>query len=209
MKKKDIWKLLIIISIVILLLILVYFLIKIINYNKSVKIVDGIHTQEDIDIIEEEVKDYLSDKIAPKGLSKLYGKYDGENDFNDMYRNIYSFVNYLPKISKKIKYDNNESISSYYEENKNDIKNIIGITKLSDFEEFIEYLNKTNYNGEKFLECQIDNETFKNEKDYFSFDLIFTFDNFDNEFKLKLSFANKTITKPMVYYSVVKDKISE
>lgn len=200
MKKKYICKLLIIIGI----LVLGYCLVKLINYKYETKIVDGVYTQEDLDIIEDDVNNYLSDKVTPKGLSKLYGKYKGENDLNDMYRNIYSFVNYIPELSKKIKYYNNDTIVSFYEENENDIKNIMGITNKEDFELFVEYLSDIGYGGEKFLECQIDNDTFKNGENYFSFNLIFTFENFDNEFKLKLNFAQKKFTTPLIYYSIVE-----
>lgn len=203
MKKKDICKLLIIIGI----FILGYCLVKFINYKYETEIVDGVYTQKDLDIIEEDVNNYLSDKVTPKGLSKLYGNYKGENDLNDMYRSLYKFVNYLPTLSKKVEYTDSESISTYYEKNKEDIKINLGITNIEDFIKFIKFLDKVKYNGEKFLECKLDSSTFKNGAEYFSFDVIFYFEEFENEFKLNLNFANYVTTNPMIYYSIIEDNI--
>ncbi len=156
-------------------------------------------------MIEEQLESYLSDKITPKGIAKLYGNYKGDNDLNDMYRSIYSFVNYLPTLSKKVKYDNNNNIISYYESNKKEIRENTGISKQDDFIKLIEYLNKIGYHGEKFVSCEIDSSTFNTGKKYFSFELTFNFENIDNNFKLKLNFANYTSTQPMVYYSIIEE----
>lgn len=201
MKDKSILK----IFIAIIIVICIIGIFKVINYIRQTKIVDGIRTQKDIDMIEDQVENYLSDKITPKGISKLYGKYEGDNDLNDMYRSIYSFVNYLPILSKKVKYDNKDAIISYYESNINDIKENIGISKQEDFLNLIGYLNKVGYHGEKFVSCEIDSSTFREGRKYFSFELRFNFENLDNDFKLKLNFANYTTTQPMVYYSIVEE----
>lgn len=203
MKRKNILKLISIL--IVICIIAIVSIVKIRNYIRETVIVDGMRTQKDIDDIQKQVENYVSDKIVPKGLSRLYGTYKGDNDLNDIYRSIYSFVNYLPTISKKVKYDNEDAIISYYESNKNDIKEKIGISKQEDFLKLIEYLNKVGYHGEKFVSCEIDSSTFDEGRKYFSFELTFNFENFSNNFKLKLNFANYTSTKPMVYYSVVEE----
>lgn len=202
MKNKSILK----ISIVIIIGVCVIGILKISNYIRHEKTVDEVRTQKDIDMIEAEVRNYLSDKITPKGIAKLYGKYDGENDLNDMYRSIYSLVNYLPTLSKKVKYDNKDAIIFYYESNKDDIRKYLGISNQEKFLDLIEYLNKVGYHGEKFVTCEIDTLTIKKGRKYFSFELKFNFENFANDFKLKLNFANYTSTKPMVYYSIIEEE---
>lgn len=203
MKKKDILK----IIVIFLIIFCIIGIVKIMDYIKEVKLVDGIHTQKDLDMIEEQVKDYVSDKVMPRGLSKLYGNYDGENDLNDMYRSLYNFVNYISILSKKVEYNDEASVDSFYQNNSEDIEKNLGIKIKSDFKDFIEYLNKVGYKGEKFLECKIDSSTFKNEKKYFSFDLNFNFENFENEFKIKVNFANKETIIPQTYYSIIEDNI--
>lgn len=163
MKKKDILK----IIVIFLIIFCIIGIVKIMDYIKEVKLVDGIHTQKDLDMIEEQVKDYVSDKVMPRGLSKLYGNYDGENDLNDMYRSLYNFVNYISILSKKVEYNDEASVDSFYQNNSEDIEKNLGIKIKSDFKDFIEYLNKVGYKGEKFLECKIDSSTFKNEKIFF------------------------------------------
>lgn len=202
MKNKDILK----ICIFIIIVIGIIGIYKVMNYIKQVKLADSMRTQKDIEMIETQVENYLSDKITPKGIAKLYGKYKGDNDLNDMYRSIYSFVNYLPTLSKKVKYDNKEAIISYYESNKDNIRKNIGISKQEDFLNLIDYLNKVGYHGEKFISCEIDTSTINKGKKYFSFELTFNFENFANEFKLKLNFANYTSTQPIVYYSIIEEE---
>lgn len=202
MKKNFIVK----VFIVVIIFICAISIIEIMKYIRENEIVDGIYTQKDIDIMNEEVKEYLSDKITPKGISKLYGNYEGENDLNDIYRSIYSFVNYLPNLSKKIKYDEEESIVSYYEKNKRDIKDNLCITKQDEFVKFIGYLNKVGYHGDKFISSEIDASTFEIKKRYFSFSLKLNFENINNDFYVKLNFANSKSTEPEIYYSLLEEE---
>ena len=201
MKRKDMLK----IIIIILIIICIISIVKIKDYIDKTKIVDEVYTQEDLDIIEEEVESYLSDKITPRGMSRLYGNYDGENDLNEIYRSLYKLVNYLPLLSEKIKYDNADSINSYYIKNEKDIKTNLGIENEENFIAFIEYLKNIEYNGQEFIDCQIDNSTLKSENRYFSFNIILNLKDFNNEFKLKVNFANNSSVQPIVYYSIIKD----
>ncbi len=201
MKKRTIFILIILMLIILLALVCTKFIVENIRKNK---VVDGIHTQQDLDIMDEQIDSYLSDKITPSGMSKLYGNYKGENDLNDIYRSLYNFVNYLPKLSKKIEFNSADSINSYYEKNKEDIKSSLGISNYEEFAEFIEYLNEIGYQKKKFINCEIDSSTFKNESNYFSFDIKFNFEDFNNEFKLKLNFANYKSKTPRVYYSIIQ-----
>ncbi len=198
MDKKNRFKFLIIIIITISIMGIFYIIVL----NNKI----DIGNKKDAKLIESQIEDYLSDKITPKGIAKLYGKYDGENDLNDMYRSIYSFVNYLPILSKKVKYDNKDDIISYYESNKDDIRKNLGISNQEKFLDLIEYLNKVGYHGEKLVTCEIDTSTIKKRGKYFSFELKFNFENFANDFKLKLNFANYNSTKPMVYYSIIEEE---
>ena len=200
MKKKNILK----IIIVLLIIICVIFILKIEDYINSTKTVDGVYTQEDLNIIAEDLNNYLSDKITPKGMSRLYGKYKGENDLNDIYRSLYKFVNYLPIISKEIGHSNFD-FTDYYKKNENDIKTNFGIVDEEEFIKFVEYLKQINYTGQEFISCQIDSTTFKSGNEYFSFNIIFNFKDFENEFKLNLNFANNSSIQPIVYYSIIND----
>ena len=62
---------------IILLLIIGFILIGIILIIINIKqntLVDDRYTEKDVEIINQEIESYLSDKITPKGLSKLYGR---------------------------------------------------------------------------------------------------------------------------------------
>lgn len=193
------------IYIIILIIICIISIVKIFRYINKNKIIDQSYTQQDLDLMNDQIKNYISDKITPKGISRLYGNYKGENDLNDIYRSIYSFVNYLPQLSKKIEYDNNDSIISYYEKNKKDISQNIGITKQEDFVKFINYLKNIGYHGEKFIDSEIDSSTFKSQKTYFSFHLKLNFEELNSDFVVKLNFANRTSVNPKIYYSIIEE----
>ena len=63
---------------IILLLIIGFILIGIILIIINIKqntLVDDRYTEKDVEIINQEIESYLSDKITQKGLSKLYGRY--------------------------------------------------------------------------------------------------------------------------------------
>ena len=117
------------IIIFILLIIMVILLVNLISYLNKRKESAGRYSSEELEMIEENIDNYLSDKITPKGISKLYGNYKGENDLNDIYRSIYKFVNYLPILANKVDYNSVDSIKNYYDANRSEIKDIFGISK--------------------------------------------------------------------------------
>lgn len=191
-------------SVLVIIALVLVLMIFIINTNAKQ---DSLYTKEDLELINQSVNNYLSDKITPKGIAKLYGAYDGDNDINDMYRGIYRFVNYLPELSKKVKYDDLEDIKEFYNENSNAIKENIGIVNQEDFIQFIEFLNKNNYHGEDFIDCQLDSKTFKNKNSYFTFEISFNFEKLESDFRLLLSFSNNNHTQPEIYFSVIKEEV--
>ena len=179
-------------------------MIKIINTNSEK---NSLYTSEDLELINQSVDNYLSDKITPRGIAKLYGAYSGDNDINDMYRGIYRFVNYLPELSENVKYDDLEKINEFYNENLNKIKENLGIVNQEDFVKFIEFLNKNNYHGEKFIDCQLDSKTFKNKNSYFTFEITFNFEKLDSDFRLLLHFSNNNHTQPEIYFSIIEENV--
>lgn len=197
MKKTKI-RILIIIFICISLIGILFVMIKI----QKKTLVDEKYTVEDIGIINNELEKYLSDKIVPKGLSRLYGAYQGDNEFNDLYRKLYLLVDYLPELSKNALNKDERKINKYFEENKSDINNKLGIYSIENFMEFIKYLENINYNRNKFLDCQIISKNFKDVNGYFVFDLKFDFENLNNEFVLKVHFSNSKSKEPIVFYSM-------
>lgn len=160
------------------------------------------YTQEDIEIVKEEVTNYLSDKITPQGISRLYGKYKGDNDLNDLYRKLYLFINYLPSLAGNTKNYTADQLHAYYEQNKGAIKKNLGISSEEDFLSIVNYVRDTGYKNEKFSTCKIQTDTFEEIDDYFTFDLSITFERFENEFKVKVHFANVKNGNPLVFYTV-------
>lgn len=191
---------------IILLLIIGFILIGIILIIINIKqntLVDDRYTEKDVEIINQEIESYLSDKITPKGLSKLYGRYNGDNELNDLYRKLYLFVYNLPSLyNDVIKLDN---LNEYFEKNKANIKNNFGITNIENFEKIVTYIKNTGYSGQDFIDCQIIDDTFNEINNYFVFNLKFNFKDFNNKFVLRVNFANSKTETPMVFYSILTE----
>ena len=191
---------------IILLLIIGFILIGIILIIINIKqntLVDDRYTEKDVEIINQEIESYLSDKITPKGLSKLYGRYNGDNELNDLYRKLYLFVYNLTSLyNDVIKLDN---LNEYFEKNKANIKNNFGITNIENFEKIVTYIKNTGYSGQDFIDCQIIDDTFNEINNYFVFNLKFNFKDFNNEFVLRVNFANSKTETPMVFYSILTE----
>lgn len=204
MKKKKIIKLIIVLLILVFILIGITFLIKFITKDE---LVDGKYTAKDLEIIEEQVDSYLSNKITPSGMATLYSKYDGDNDLNDIYRGLFGLVDYLPTISKKVDYNDNEKIEKFFEKNKEDIKNNLKINGVEKFKKFIAYLNKVGYTGQEFISCEIDDTTYSNTVKYLSFDVKFKFEGLEDAFKLKVNFSRRNSSDMLLYFSIIEDEV--
>lgn len=194
------------IFILILILIGVSIFVGVKVYERNTKLVDSKYTQKDLDIIEEQIDTYVSDKVIPKGMSTIYSKYSGENDVNDIYRGLYKLIDYLPKIAKKVDYKDAESIEKFYEKNSEEINESLKIKGVEKFKKIVAYLDGVGYDGQTFVECEIDDSTYSNNYKYMSFNLYFKFEGIE-EFKLKVSFSNRNSTDMLLYYSLIEDEI--
>lgn len=197
-KNKKVKKIVLVVLIILFAILAMVALILLNLRNKDTETNNVRYTEEDIEIIKEDVSNYLSDKITPQGISRLYGKYKGKNELSDLYRGIYLFVNYLPDLSAV----SSDEIHAYYEQNKSTISKNLGISSEEDFVLLFNYVKGTGYKNQKFSTCKIQNDTIEALEDYFTFDLYFTFEKFENEFKVKVHFANNKNAHPLVFYTV-------
>lgn len=202
MKKNKKVKKVILILIAVLAILGIVAMIMLNRVKRSSEMSNERYTEEDVEIIQDEVTNYLSDKVTPQGMSRLYGKYKGDNELNDLYRKLYLFVNYLPTLSEDTKDFTDEQISKYYEENKSTIRSNLGASSAEELLSIIKYIRKTGYEKQAFSTCKILTDTFEEKDDYFTFDLTFSFDEFENEFKVKVHFANKITANSIVFYTV-------
>lgn len=160
--------------------------------------------QTDIETRKEAINEYCEDKVLPRGISTLYGKYKGQNSKNDLYRNFNDLVQYLPDLYSDIKEMDVAKLSSYYEEEYSNIEKYLGIEEEEDFERFAKYIQTMELENVTFNSAEIDDTTYENTEEYLSFDLELVYNGIENIVKVRVSFANKTITKPMVVYDVVQ-----
>lgn len=150
--------------------------------------VDGIYTQKDIDIIQESVDNYVSDKVVPTGISKLYGQYQGNNDLSDLYRGIKKVSDYIPLISEKLNGKSDTDIKKYYDTNKQEITQNTGIIDSKDFVNFVKYILE--FNSLKTLSSSaIITDTISTDDNFLMFNLKLVYED-NQEVILKTYFKN-------------------
>lgn len=181
----------------ILLMLLIAILISLKFLSKSQEQKNEIQTNKELRA--EKTEEYFSDKVLPQGVSTLYGKYNGDNEKNDLYRSIASILNYLPKISDTLKTASVEEVSQYYLANELQIEKYFGIDTIEDFNELVESLKSHVINNDKYKYCSIDSSTYEDNDEYLTFNLNIVYENTDTVI-LKVYFANSTTTKPKVIF---------
>lgn len=150
--------------------------------------VDGIYTQKDIDIIQESVDNYVSDKVVPTGISKLYGQYQGNNDLSELYRGIKKVSDYIPLISEKLAGKSDTDIKKYYDTNKEEIIQNTGIIDSEDFVNFAKYILE--FNSLKTLNSSaIITDTISTDDNFLMFDLKLVYED-NQEVIVKTYFKN-------------------
>ena len=195
MKKKKI-KILILIFVLILLLILVTLQIIENKRNKP-------KSREEI--LNEQIESYLSDKICPKNMMALYSNYKGENDKNDLYRNFKTMVEYINELKEKITDSAEKDLSSFFQENSNDINKYLGIENENEFLILAKQIQRKNIKNKSIDYCYVDEDTFASDKTkkYLTFNTIFVYQDTKDTIEIKVYFAYSEKTKPEVKYGVI------
>lgn len=147
--------------------------------------------------IQESIDNYLSDKITPRGISTLYGKYKGKNDKNDLFRNFKKFVDYIEVLSNDTYQLSDNEIRKYYRDNKNTITDYLGQTE-DQFYNFIKNMNGKIYKSSDFSYCEIDDSSYSDNGTYLTFNINFIYKN--TNLKVKVLFANEKGFEPEVVY---------
>lgn len=146
----------------------------------------------------------VNEIVVPLGTLNLIKNYDGENNYTDLYRKIYDFTEYVPKLQEKLKSSSQEKIEKYYEKNFEKINECIGINNVEDFIKFINYLT-TKENLIEFQKASIDENSFNNNNQYLNFNMLLKFDT-NTELNFKVYFKkSKEATKnnPIVKFEVL------
>lgn len=187
-KKKIILVILIILGISLVICLTVLNQYKNSEEKYDTETVDGIYTQKDIDIIQESVDNYVSDKVVPTGISKLYGQYQGNNDLSDLYRGIKKVSDYIPLISEKLNGKSDTDIKKYYDTNKKEIIQNTGIIDSEDFVNFAKYILE--FNSLKTLNSSaIITDTISTDDNFLMFDLKLVYED-NQEVIVKTYFKN-------------------
>ena len=177
-------------------LVALLFIIIIISLNKTDSTdLKSEYSQEDLNIMEDQLSNYLDDKIVPNGLSRMYGKYKGNNEFSDLYRSLYRFVNYLPNTVGKL-----DEVESDYEKNVSQIVDSLGCKDVEEYRALLEYMSSCGYEGQDYLSCKVMDSDFVTENGFFIVNIGFYFEGLDDPIVIKVMFSTKVSAYPKVKY---------
>ena len=190
-KKRVIILILIIINLTILII-----LMSLRGTNKSENITNETEKfdYKDIDFDKEVKNEYISEgKILPDGFTFLTRFYEGNVSDEYVYKKIYSMVyEIIPEMYDETHDLDQNELSKYFNTNKNNIIDKIGITEESDFIEFVRKLKE---------DCNLNN-----------YESIFNFENYivEGDYgKIKLDIVYKnTILSYDMYIASDKDSIN-
>lgn len=190
-----------IIIIFINILILLYTFLNIVNYRKQK------YEEENRFVSRDEIQEeYMSDKYFPSGCYAFSKKYEGKINADELYKNIYIFVNYISEIYPTIQKEDESYFKSYFDENSKKIETITGINEYNEFIKMIEYLKGEKQSGEigKYQTSSFDTKTIETKNRWIEVNLNIKYSNLDSMLKFKVIFMNEQKDgEPIVKYSVI------
>ncbi|MGN1298912.1 MAG: hypothetical protein ACI4UE_02890 [Candidatus Scatovivens sp.] len=190
--KKNKNRIKILILICILIVLILFIILKWIEINKN-------KPKSNNEIINEQVENYLSDKLCPRNISNLYSNYKGKNDKNDLYRNLKIFVNGLPEFTNKIREKNEEELIPFFKNNNKYIYEYLGIEEQEDFIKISKYLQENDVTNMEFDYCEIYEDSYKLEnEEYLTFNMKFVYK--EKTIRLKIFFSMLKGIEPQVIY---------
>ena len=201
MKKK---KFIILISILFIIVIALVITLKELNSKRQAEEELQAQLAEREEKTDDAVKEYFSDKIIPQGMATLYGQYNGSNDINDLYRSLYKFVHYLEEFYDEIVKLDDSGLKEYYTNNWWDIKKTFGIIDKEEFLGFVKYLKSAGFDNDKYDYCKIDKTSYKQENNYLTFNISFSYEGKEELLNFKTYFAYKKGVVPELKFESIR-----
>lgn len=186
MRKKYRFILLLIIILAILLIGAIYFL------NKATKI---------------DYNDPKNDGVLNlSGVGVFFDKYSGDFKASEIASKLDSLTTeYIPKLYNTVKKYKDDELEKYYNENKNRIKENIGIKDFSEFSTFINSIKESKLDLDTWYRLDLITESFKDESDKSGYAYVEYEVSFKNDEKIKFSLyvSRKESKTPNYIISVI------
>ena len=201
MKEKTFYRLRNCIIVLIIMSILLYIFLNFLNYKNS-----KIEEKENLELKKEIQEEYTKDKYIPSGCYIFVTKYEGEINDDELYKNIYTFVNYISEIYPTIQKEDKSYFKSYFDENSKKIESITGISEYDEFIKIIEYLKNEKQSGDigEYQSSSFDTKTIETKNRWIEVNLNIKYSNLSNALKFKVIFMNEQKEgQPIVKYSVI------
>lgn len=133
--------------------------------------------------------------VMPNGIFNLKKNYKGKNDLDDFYKSINSLYRVIIELSDK----DDKKIEKYFEENRLDIKQNIGIENIESFKKLGEY-SKKHGKLKNFNSANISANSFNDTYQYLKFNMVMNFDE-GKELEFEVNLMNRR-TIPVAKYQI-------
>lgn len=200
MKEKTFYRLRNCIIVLIIMSILLYVFLNFLNYKNS-----KIEEQKDLEAKKEIQEEYTKDKYIPSGCYAFATKYEGKINDDELYKSIYTFVNYISEIYPTVQQKDEQYFKTYFDNNSKTIEKITGIKEYDEFIKIIEYLKNIKYTGDigEYQNSAFDSKTMQTKNRWIEVNLDIKYSNLEDTLKFKVSFMNEQKEgEPIVKYSV-------
>nr|MCR5186555.1 hypothetical protein [Clostridia bacterium] len=186
MKKEKIIKMVIIIIAIIAIIAAIYciYRVSILVMYRDYDIREANH----FDVTTEEAAEFMKDKIIPDGSFFLYSKYEGKKEKVELYRSLNSFVEYLPELIKDTHDLKDEALEKYFDDNKEDIYEKLGITEQDKFIQVVKYIRINSSDFNSFKNAKIDSYSIKTNSNSTIFLVNFIFEDENEPLLMKVYF---------------------
>lgn len=171
--------------------------------DKPKERVDATYTKEDIKVITDSVESYVEDKVVPSGISRLYGKYKGDNELSDFYRGIKKVTDYFPTIQQKLSGKADADIKQYFDSNKDEVLKNTGISDEEEFVKFAKYILEFE-SLQNLKSAAIDTSTITSDANFLMMNLTISYED-GQEVKLKGYFKNEEDNKNPLFKFIVAE----
>ena len=185
----------------IIIFVLLYIFLNIMNYEKNKN-----EEQSSIEQKKEIQEEYTKDKYIPSGCYAFSRKYEGKINDDELYKSIYTFVNYISEIYPTVQQKDKQYFKTYFDNNSKTIEKITGIKEYDEFIKIIEYLKNIKYTGDigEYQNSAFDSKTMQTKNRWIEVNLDIKYSNLEDTLKFKVSFMNEQKEgEPIVKYSVI------
>lgn len=149
-----------------------------------------------------ELEAALKIRIYPENKEFLDKKYNGNMDLNYMYEKLHQLVHKnLPALQEELKNLNASSLNTYFENNKNKLIAIAGITNVEGVSKLSQNISNKSIEESEYVNSEILTDIYTENEIYDTVNIKINYKS--NSLYFKIYIANDIITSPMIIFDSI------